>query len=292
MKAWDEAAPRRTGRRRRVPPWPAPLDSSGLGLVRRDLIVLDPATALRGEEPFELAVLEDPDTGTWYGEDSRWPGSAVSVLDRSGLLAPSEAGRAALRRVAATVRETRSELLRRAETRRRRWARARALTIVETLGAAVPGTVVLDAREALRGRPPGPFEWLVTQDGNLLRATFDNPDGAYAGWVTDPERELLVPDARESRAALAALAELVAARRALAHRRVERAALRVGQRCLADLLPRSEVPTAAVPTDRRAGVADRRLRVARRGGGGRRRRSPTLVPPHDHGSPAEHTDEG
>jgi hypothetical protein len=237
VKAWGD--PEQEGRRRDPDPWvgrPAgqttPL--AGHGYERRDSTVLDVDAALAGRSDLEYSVLVHQDSGAWYGEDARWPGSYLVPLGGHRLVRSTPDASVGLIEVARVVREARDAVVTRTAERRRRLWSAEARRLVGGLSRPRVGRPAFDAGRVVDGHQPEAASWSVSDGRARLdvagRWEWDDyePDRQ---WETDPD--LLVDAGDRARRELSAFAARVAADIAARRRRAERVARRIGRRCLA-----------------------------------------------------------
>lgn len=171
------------------------------GLRRLDGTVLVPDEALAGGDTWEVVVMEDPVTGAWWGEHPHQPGSALLQLDRSRLLAPTDAYRFALSRVNRVAADVlgclRERRLARRDDRRPRWARAAA----RGLAPAIPGRPVVDLLAAARGSVASSGErWEVGAAGTVTVFTESDED-EYGPRAWESTSDCIVDDSPESRRA-------------------------------------------------------------------------------------------
>ena len=194
MKPWGEAE---------IPSHGSPstpeIRSTGPGLVRLDLLVVDPAAAIEGREAFQFAVLEDPSTGDWYGEDPGYPGSALVELDQGRVLPSTHRRLRALEAVAAHGRHIRLELTVRASTARRDHATEVIEGVAEGLPRPAPGDLAVDLGRAIQGHVPPPARWWTTHSEVRLQTvrSADDPLGWIEEWTS--RQEMLVADTADAR---------------------------------------------------------------------------------------------
>lgn len=206
MKAWDDIPVRP------IPPQPEPPVSTGPGLVRLNLTVVVPDAAVAGSANFAFAVLSNPVTGDWYGEDPDNPGSAMIPIDRNHALAMTPEAVHALDQVAAVGRSTLGRLVAGDDVTFEGWFRQEALKLASTLGRPMPEEMVIDLLRARRGSVPPPARWWRTGRGVQLQTVRheDDPLGWIEDWPSD--ERFLVPDGEPSRTAATGLADAVRAR--------------------------------------------------------------------------------
>ena len=184
--------------------------AKGSGFRRLDNTVLVPEIALVGRSDFEFEVLEDPDTGAWYGEESGLPGSALVAIDHAGTVRLTRETLTALEQVAAVARRVLEEISSRAADELDGRLTAMASQIAGTLPPPTPGGLAIDIARARSGAASPPASWQRTIDGVLLQvADKDDPTGWTENWMS--VEDVLVADTPGSRAAVERLA--LAARR-------------------------------------------------------------------------------
>jgi hypothetical protein len=231
MKAWDDTP------LRPIPPRAEPPVSPGPALVRLDLIVVVPDAAVAGSANFAFAVLRDPETGDWFGEDPDNPGSAMIPIDRDHALPMTPEAVHALDQVADVGRSTLDRLLAGADATFEGWFREEARRLASTLGRPMPEEVAIDLLRARRGSVPPPARWWQTEQGVRLQTVRDDDDPL--GWIEDwPSTEqFLVPDGEPSRTAATRLADAVRSRGSSPASGVTAEARRAAVERLAELAP-------------------------------------------------------
>lgn len=203
MKGWDDQPIARPGPRLRM-------DPAGPGLTRLDIAVLVPELALQGSDLVAVVVLEDPDTGEWFGEDPTYPGSALVAIDRERVLPPSPEATAALEQVAASARRMLAE--REAQSAAAFVDRGHALALQAAADLPRPGLsdLAVDLGCVVHGSVPPPARWQRTPDGvRLVSVRTDDDPLAWAREWSSTE-DVLVVDGPATRAAVAALVAAVA----------------------------------------------------------------------------------
>lgn len=239
MKAWGD--PEEDQRRRDPDPWvgrpvgpTSPI--AGHGYERLDRTVLDVDAALAGRFDLEYTVLVNQDSGAWYGEDARWPGSYLAPLGGHRLVQSTPDASAGLIEVARSVRDARDAVAARAAERRRLHWSAEARRIVAGLPGPRDGRPAFDAGRAVEGLQPEAASWSVSGGRARLdvagRWEWDDYEPERQ-WETDPG--LLVDAGDGAARELSVLAARVAADIAAGRRRAERVSRRIGLRCLAEV---------------------------------------------------------
>jgi hypothetical protein len=206
VKGWADPV-RPTSRRRSTEPRPSP---RGLGLQRRDEMVLVPELALLGADAFEFAVLEDPATGQWFGEEPAYPGTGLVPIDPDRCLPVTVGDCAVLEAVAREAARLQTALTAAASIARRERARARAVAAAAKLGAAGPDRPVIDLWRAALGFVPEPARWWRADDGVHLQTVRDPDDPLdwVTEWLSDEACLALVcPKSHAAAVRLAAVAE-------------------------------------------------------------------------------------
>jgi hypothetical protein len=233
IKAWgDQPPPRR-------PHTVGPAPRRGPGLVRYDGSVLVPEAALQGRDEFEFAVLEDPETGEWFGEDPENPGSALVALEREDTIPTTPEDGAALERAATIARRLRLELERRAAER----YRARALRLARAAAIALPrpevGELAIDLGRAISGAVPAPARWWRTEGGVSLQTV--RADDDPLGWVEEwrSVEEVLVTDGPASREAAEGIIRAILGGSDERPAQIDREVRRAAVECLRGVAPDS-----------------------------------------------------
>jgi hypothetical protein len=197
--SWSVAEPN-AGRRHDVSARP-----EGSGFKRLDVTVVVPEIALVGRFDFKFEVLEDPDTGAWYGEESGLPGSALVAIEKAGTVRSTRETVAALEKVAAVARRVLEQISSGAAEELDSRLSAMASEIVGTLPRPTAGGLAIDVARARSGSASPPASWQRTNDGVLLQVgDRDDPTGWTENWMS--VEDLLVADTPGSRVAVERLA--------------------------------------------------------------------------------------
>ena len=203
MKSWgDLPAPRRRP--------PVRIEPSGHGLVRRDIVVLVPELALQGAEVVCVSVLEDPDTGDWFGEDPHYPGSALVAIDKDRVVRPTPHWTAALEEVASAARRLLGERIAEAVDTFTHRGLEQARQVAADLPHPDPKELALDLGRVVRGPIQSPATWWRTPDGVRLKTVRSEDDPL--GWIEEwsSTEDLLVLDGPATRKAIQTLVATIA----------------------------------------------------------------------------------
>jgi hypothetical protein len=210
---------------------------TGVGFVRLDRLVVAPAIAVTGDPAFTFALLEEPGSGAWYGEDAAAPGSALVPLDPSAVVPATARTEAALAEAARRSRATREELATRTARETEARFRSRALRVAGRLQRPEPGAMVIDLGRAALGRMPPPATW--RRRGRIVDLTSvprqDDPHGWVEQWESD--EDLLVADEPAARSEVARLARSVRDGGGSRTSRIEAAARQAALAYLAEAAP-------------------------------------------------------
>jgi hypothetical protein len=200
-------------------------------------MVVVPDAAVAGSANFAFAVLSDPETGDWYGEDPDNPGSAMIPIDRDHALPMTPEAVHALDQVAAIGRSTLGRLVAGGDATFEGWFREEARRLASTLGRPMPEEIAIDLLRARRGSVPPPARWWRTGRDVRLQTVRDVDDPL--GWIEDwaSSEQFLVPNGEPSRTAAGRLADAVRARASSPASGATVEARRVAVERLAELAP-------------------------------------------------------
>ena len=203
MKSWGDLPPAR-------PPRPILIEPTGHGFTRLGITMLVPDLALQGSDLIAVAVLEDPDTGDWFGEDPTYPGSALVAIDQRRVVPQTPDAMAALEEVAAVARQLLADRVAQASDAFARRCHALARQAAAGLPRPTPSDLAVDLGRAARGTISPPATWWRTPDGVRLMAARSEDDPL--GWVEEwsSTEDLLVLDGPASREAAEVLVATVA----------------------------------------------------------------------------------
>ena len=203
MKGWGDPPLPKAGRQ----VWSAPVTE---GFTRLGVTVLVPELALQGSDLVAVAVLEDPVTGEWFGEDPAQPGSALVAIDRDGTVPSTPEATAVLEQVAAAARQLRND-----RTAKAADAYAiRGLALVRATAADLPHPsptdLAIDLGRIVGGSVPPAAAWSRTPNGVRLRTvrTGDDPLEFSEEWSST--EELLVLDGPTTQRAIDDLGAAIA----------------------------------------------------------------------------------
>jgi hypothetical protein len=170
MKGWVDPPPSKPARQVQATPITD-------GFTRLGITVVVPELALHGSDLVAVAVLVDPSTGDWFGEDPAQPGSALVPIDKDGTSPSTPEATAVLERVAAVARQLRHERTVEAADAYRIRGLAIARATASELPHPSPTDLAIDLGRIVRGSVPAAAAWSRAPGGVRLTTvrTGDDP---------------------------------------------------------------------------------------------------------------------
>ena len=203
MKGWGDPPPPKAARQVQATPVTD-------GYIRLGVTVVVPELALQGSDLVAVAVLEDPATGQWFGEDPAQPGSALVHIDKDGTMPSTPEATAVLERVAAAARQLRNDRVAQAADVYTMSGLALARVTAADLPHPSPTDLAVDLGRIVRGSIPPAAEWSRTPAGVRLRTvrTGDDPLEFSEEWSST--EDLLALDGPATQRAIHDLATAIA----------------------------------------------------------------------------------
>ena len=155
--------------------------------------------AIEGNESCQFAVLEDPISGDWFGEDPAYPGSALIRLEPDRVI-PATAAIAEVLAATATIGRTlRQQLQAEGEGRLRDLATRSAAEAASALPRPGSEDLALDLARTVEGLEPPPARWSIVRSEVQLETLRSHDDPLERSERWNSTIDMLVTDAEESR---------------------------------------------------------------------------------------------
>jgi hypothetical protein len=203
MKGWSDPPPQKAPRQVQPPPVTD-------GFIRLGVTVVVPELALEGSDLVVVAVLEDPVTGDWFGEDPAQPGSALVPIDKDGTIPSTPEATAVLEQVAAAARQLRHDRVAQAADTYTMSGLALARATAAELPHPSPTDLAVDLGRIVSGSIPPAAAWWRTPDGVRLTTvrTGDDPLEFSEEWASS--EDLLALDGPATQRSIDDLASAIA----------------------------------------------------------------------------------